>query len=82
MRIALCLHGLLGRANGKVDDKTIDQSKNNPNTAFNQYKHHFFDKNESVDTFLHIRDLDYEQTLLELYKPKKHLSEPYVKPDT
>ena len=82
MKIALCLHGLVGKAHGKADDRGSNEPKNDPKIAFNQYKHHFFDKNASIDTFLHIRDLDHEQSLLELYKPKKYLSEPLVKPDT
>jgi spore germination protein YaaH len=82
VKIALCLHGLVGKTRGKVDERPSNEPQNDPKIAFNQYKHHFFDKNDSVDTFLHIRDLDYEQSLLELYKPKKYLSEPFVKPDT
>ena len=76
MRIAVCLYGMLGYTKSKYDD-TLG-SKCDPKIGFNQYKHHLFDKNENVDTFLHTRDLDYEQQLLDLYKPKKYIAEPFT----
>ena len=79
MKIAFCLHGRLGRLKGKI---TEGQPLDDLNVPYNQFKEHLFDKNDKVDTFLHIRDLEGEQELLNLYKPKKYFSEEYKDPDT
>ena len=79
MKIAFCLHGRLGRLRGKIQH---GHPLDDLNVPYNQFKEHLFDKNNQVDTFLHIRDLEGEQELLNLYKPKKYFSEEYKDPDT
>ena len=80
MRIAFCLCGMLGQESGKWARKASETI--NPEISYRQYNHHLLSKNKNVDTFLHIRNLDYEDQLLNLYKPKKYLSEPYKDFDT
>ena len=96
MRVAVCLAGMLGQESGKWGRRGHNVTKGaaadgltakppdtiDPELGYRQYNHHLFSKNENVDTFLHIRDLDYKEQLLDLYKPKKYLSEEYKDFDT
>jgi len=80
MRVAVCLHGMLSLKQGKIDDRLagVDDIE----VPYNQFKHHLFDKNVKVDVFLHTRNPQYEEKLVDLYQPKRYLSEPFVEFDT
>jgi hypothetical protein len=69
---------MLGSENVKFEWNTKNHHKTiGPEVGWRQYKHHVFDKNDNVDVFLHTRDPDHLDAILELYKPKRYLAEPY-----
>jgi len=74
---------MLGQERDKWNKESLkDVATTDPEISYRQFNHHILSKNENVDTFLHIRNPDYESKLLDLYKPKKYLSEPYKEFDT
>lgn len=71
MKIALCLHGLVG-----TDDKYGAGSKNiNYKIGLNHFKKHVFDINDEVDVYFHTWSKDYEDRLVESYNPVAYLAE-------
>tara|TARA_R100000008_G_scaffold27421_1_gene15223 strand:+ start:18356 stop:19282 length:927 start_codon:yes stop_codon:yes gene_type:complete len=80
MRVAVCLHGMLSLKKGKIEQRlaAVDDIE----VPYNQFKHHLFNKNDKVDVFLHVRNPQYEEKLVELYQPKRYLSEPFAEFDT
>tara|TARA_R110002167_G_scaffold321233_1_gene527106 strand:+ start:6776 stop:7465 length:690 start_codon:yes stop_codon:yes gene_type:complete len=72
MRVALCLHGLVG-----TDDK-YGSGDNiiNYKVGLQHFKKHVFKKNESVDTFFHTWSHNLSDKLNEVYKPVLSEAEP------
>ena len=75
MRVAFCLHGLVGSIKGKNgdlyggSDKVLELS----------FKHNF--KNilgDSVDVFMHSWSTEVQEKLITLYRPVKYLIEPQI----
>lgn len=65
MKIALCLHGLVGTdAKYGSGEKVIDYK-----VGLHHFQKHVFQKNENVDTFFHTWSEDYADKLDEAYKP-------------
>ena len=65
MKIALCLHGIVG-----TDDKYGEGGKMiNYKIGLRHFKQHVFDVNDKVDVFFHTWSTDYEQKLIEAYSP-------------
>lgn len=74
MRIALCLHGLIGSDRGKSYDKKGGTDKVLKG-CFNSFKKHIIDTNQ-VDIFFHTWDQNFEKELVKNYKPKLYKTEP------
>jgi len=71
MKIALCLHGLVG-----TDDKYGAGEKIiNYKIGLDHFKRHVFDVNDEVDVFFHTWSEDYEQKLIDAYSPIAHIAE-------
>ena len=71
MKIALCLHGLVG-----TDDKYgIGDKRINYKIGYRHFKENVFDVNEDVDVFFHTWSVDHEEKLCEVYKPESFLCE-------
>tara|TARA_A100001515_G_scaffold145051_2_gene151591 strand:- start:1597 stop:2295 length:699 start_codon:yes stop_codon:yes gene_type:complete len=65
MKIALCLHGLVG-----TDDKYgLGDRKINYKIGFKHFKEHVFDVNEQVDVFYHTWSTEQHEELKEIYNP-------------
>ena len=65
MKIAFCLHGLVG-----TTDKYGMGKREVPFAlGHHHYKRHVFDKNENVDTFIHTWSHHHHDGIKELYKP-------------
>ena len=72
MKIALCLHGLVGSTNSLSylrDNTDPDGKKVCADLSFKDWKRCILEPN-NVDVFFHTWDLDLEDFLVELYKPK------------
>ena len=66
MKIAFCLYGLVGSATEKYGlgadiDYRIGHHLN---------EKYIFDKNDTIDVFMHSWSTDYEKGLVDVYKPK------------
>ena len=71
MKVALCLHGLVG-----TNDKYGIGKKNiNYKIGYQHFKENVFDVNDDVDVFFHTWSTDYEEKLCKIYKPKASISE-------
>ena len=71
MKVALCLHGLVG-----TDDKYGAGEKIiNYKIGLDHFKRHVFDVNDEVDVFFHTWSEDYEQKLIDAYNPISHIAE-------
>lgn len=75
MRIALCLHGLVGSTRGKNGD-LLGGSDEVLNLSFKHNKDYILSSN--VDVFVHSWSTELEQDILQKYQPKKHLIEPQI----
>jgi len=65
MKIALCLHGLVG-----TDDKYgIGKKTINYKIGLKHFQKHLFDVNDNVDVFLHTWSTEQEDKLVEAYNP-------------
>jgi len=65
MKVALCLHGLVG-----TDDKYGRGNKIiNYKIGHKHFKEHVIDVNEHVDVFMHTWSTDYKDRLIEAYNP-------------
>ena len=74
MKIALCLHGLVGSTNSLSymrDESDTDGKKVCADLSFKDWKRCILDVND-VDVFFHTWDLELEEHLVNLYKPKKY----------
>jgi len=72
MKVALCLHGLVG-----TDDKYGTGSKTiNYKIGLKHFKKHVFDVNDEVDVYFHTWSEEYKDRLVEAYKPVSCLAEP------
>lgn len=72
-KVALCLMGIVGAVehpNGK--GQPVDYR-----IGYHFHKKHIFDHN-NVDVFIHSWSTDFEEELVKIYKPKKHLIEPQI----
>ena len=75
-KIALCLHGIHGGiSKGKMYDSTnFDLGINNSSIKVLETAHKYYSKNiesyNDIDIFFHSWDVDLEERLVELYKPK------------
>ena len=71
MKIALCLHGLVG-----TNYKYGTGFKKIPyQIGHEHFKRHLFDVNEHVDTFIHTWSTDFEKELKEAYSPVSIIAE-------
>jgi len=65
MKIALCLHGIVG-----TDDKYGEGGKMiNYKIGLRHFKEHVFDINDEVDVYFHTWSVDYEDKLVTAYNP-------------
>ena len=74
MRIAFCLYGLVGSATEKYGlgadiDYRIGHHLN---------EKYIFDKNDTIDVFIHSWSTDYEKGLVDVYKPKNYIIEKQI----
>ena len=79
MKVALCLHGLVGSLNTKshVEETPLDGKKLCAELAFKDWKKYIIDEND-VDVFIHSWELDLEDYLVESYQPKKYQVEKQI----
>ena len=70
-RIALCLTGLTGNLGKSGKDAAL-----NPEYAYNHYKKHILQTNDSVDVYIHSWSVEQEALMNALYKPIKSVFEP------
>ena len=74
MRVALCLYGLTGSVDfGLGLGKPID-----PRIGHHFHKKNIIDVNDNVDVFFHTWSVDFEEMLVELYKPKGYVAEKQI----
>jgi len=72
MKIALCLHGLVG-----TTDKYGSGTKEiPPEVGYAHFKKHLIEKNDHVDTFIHTWSTNWQENLKDLYNPVKIIAEP------
>lgn len=76
MRIALCLHGLVGSTRGKNGD-LLGGSNEVLELSYNHNSKYIL--NENVDVFVHSWSTELEKDITHLYAPKKYLIEPQIK---
>jgi len=73
-RIALCLYGLTGSVDfGFGLGKPID-----PRIGHHYHTKRIIEPNDNVDVFFHTWSVDYENMLVDLYKPKGHIAEKQI----
>ena len=78
MRIALCLYGLTGSVDFAYGlGKPID-----PRIGYHHHLKHIIEPNDNVDVFFHTWSVDFEDILVDLYKPKKYVAEKQIVFDT
>ena len=66
MKVALCLHGLVG-----TDDKYGKGDKIiNHKVGYRHFKQHVIDVNDQVDVFIHTWSVDKKEALVDTYTPK------------
>lgn len=66
MKVALCLHGLVG-----TDDKYGKGNKLiNHKVGYRHFKEHVIDVNDQVDVFMHTWSVDKKEALVDTYAPK------------
>ena len=66
MKIALCLHGLVGTTNKYGEGERII----NPKIGAKHFKQHLFNVNDDVDVYFHTWSEDQKEKLLDIYNPK------------
>ena len=71
MKIALCLHGLVGTSD-KYGKGPIVVS---PAAGHEHFRRHVMDTNDEVDTFIHTWSTEWEEGLRELYNPVAMIAE-------
>ena len=80
MKIALCLHGLVGSINTKSyarDESDLSGKKLCAELSFKDWKRCILDEND-IDVFFHTWDVELEDYLVESYKPKKYQIEEQI----
>lgn len=80
MKIALCLHGLVGSINTKSyarDESDLSGKKLCAELSFKDWKRCILDEND-IDVFFHTWDSELEDYLVESYKPKKYQIEEQI----
>lgn len=80
MKIALCLHGLVGSTNNLSymrNESDLDGKKLCAELSFKDWKRCVIDEND-VDVFFHTWDVELEDYLVESYKPKKYQVEEQI----
>ena len=80
MKIALCLHGLVGSTNSlsyQRDENDTDGKKLCSDLAFKDWKRCILDPND-VDVFFHTWDIELEEHLVKSYNPKKYKVEKQI----
>ena len=71
MRVALCLYGLTGSVEfGLGLGKPID-----PRIGHYHHNKRIIEPNENVDVFFHTWSTDFEDMLVDIYKPKTYCRE-------
>lgn len=71
MRIAVCISGIVGALKGQGGrGKLLD-----PEFTFKFIKKNILDKNPAIDVFIHCWNVELEQQILDLYKPKLYIFE-------
>ena len=78
MKIAFCLHGLVGT----TDKYGLGKREVPYAIGHKHYKRHIFDKNENVDTFIHTWSHHHHDGIKELYNPIAMKSSPPPPPST
>ena len=74
MRVALCLYGLTGSVDfGLGLGKPID-----PRIGHYHHMKRIIEPNENVDVFFHTWSVDFEDMLVDLYKPKGYIAEKQI----
>ena len=68
MKVAFCLHGLVGSASSKFGNN----KKINIKIPFSYYKKNLININHNVDIFLHSQSYEDKEKLVKLYQPKKY----------
>ena len=71
MKIALCLHGLVGT----TEKYGGGEQEINYKIAHKHFKKHVFDKNDEVDVFMHTWSTEYHERLKQAYNPVEIMSE-------
>jgi hypothetical protein len=71
MKIALCLHGLVGT----TDKYGSGQRPIPPTAGLEHFKRHVIDVNDEVDVFIHTWSYKQQELLRELYKPVSMIAE-------
>jgi hypothetical protein len=75
MRIAICLHGLIGNTHGKSGDKNFLSQESNKilDYAFNHWEEYILrpniNNNVTIDFFIHSWDTEYEDLINKKFKP-------------
>ena len=74
MRVALCLYGLTGSVDfGYGLGEQID-----PRLGHHHHLKHIIEANDNVDVFFHTWSVDFEEMLVDLYKPKGYVAEKQI----
>ena len=74
MRVALCLYGLTGSVDfGYGLGKPID-----PRIGHYHHKKRIIDVNKNVDVFFHTWNTEFEDLLVDIYKPKGYIAEKQI----
>jgi hypothetical protein len=77
MKVALCLHGLVGTDNKYGKGKKLINHK----VGFRHFKKHVININEQVDVFIHTWSVDQVDAVTETYKPVAITAEEQPKTD-
>jgi hypothetical protein len=77
MRIALCLHGVVGNLYTNKRQLSWNQDVDY-RIGLEHYRRHLFAVNESVDVFIHSWSTEYAQRITRDYRPKRQIFETQI----
>ena len=81
MKVALCFSGYIGTLGGKTNKHIGEHSNTVLDLSYKHFKEHILDKND-VDIFIHSWEVDEEENIKKLYKPKLSIFENQIVFDT